>query len=118
MYEWCWRFGGTGPRAVVLILTSVFLHVKIPLRYLGYTLEWSLVLEHVCAGGGGVMWHYMVYTVPRDSFIVNISMHFWATVDVVWLDCQGDLMSPVRRGAGRALYEERLLSHSLCGDFS
>ena len=23
------------------------------LRYLGYTLEWSLVLEHVCAGGGG-----------------------------------------------------------------
>ena len=24
-----------------------------PLRYLGYTLEWSLVLEHVCAGGGG-----------------------------------------------------------------
>ena len=26
-----------------------------PLHYLGYTLEWSLVLEHVCAGGGGVM---------------------------------------------------------------
>ena len=24
-----------------------------PLRYLGYTLEWPLVLEHVCAGGGG-----------------------------------------------------------------
>ena len=24
-----------------------------PLRYLGYTLELSLVLEHVCAGGGG-----------------------------------------------------------------
>ena len=23
------------------------------LRYLGYTLEWSLVLEHVCTGGGG-----------------------------------------------------------------
>ena len=23
-----------------------------PLHYLGYTLEWSLVLEHVCAGGG------------------------------------------------------------------
>ena len=22
------------------------------LRYLGYTFEWSLVLEHVCAGGG------------------------------------------------------------------
>ena len=25
------------------------------LRCLGYTFEWSLVLEHVCAGGGGVM---------------------------------------------------------------
>ena len=23
------------------------------LRYLGYTLQWSLALEHVCAGGGG-----------------------------------------------------------------
>ena len=57
-----------------------------------------------------------IYSFPRDSFIVNISMHFWATVDVVWLGCQGDLVSPVRGGAGRALYEERLLSRSLCGD--
>ena len=55
---------------------------------------------------------------PRDSFIVDISMHFWATVDVVWLGCRGDLVSPVRGGAGRALYEERILSRSLCGDFS
>ena len=27
---------------------------------------------------------------------------------------QGDPVSPVRGGAGRALYEERLLSRSLC----
>ena len=27
--------------------------MEVPLHYLGYTLEWSLVLEHVCAGGGG-----------------------------------------------------------------
>ena len=63
----------------------------------------------------------MVYTVfPWDSFIVNISMHFWATVDVVWLGCRGDLVLPVRGGggAGRALYEERLLSRSLCGDLA
>ena len=56
-----------------------------------------------------------IYSFPRDSFIVNISMHFWATVDVVWLGSQGDLVSPVRGGASRALYEERLLSRSLCG---
>ena len=24
-----------------------------------------------------------IYSFPRDSFIVDISMHFWATVDVV-----------------------------------
>ena len=65
------------------------------------------------------MWHSMVYTgFPRDSFIVNVSMHFWAIVDVVWLGCHGDLVLPVRGGAGRALYEERLLSRSLCGVFS
>ena len=36
-----------------------------------------------------------IYSFPRDSFIVNISMHFWTTLDVAWLGCQGDLVSPV-----------------------
>ena len=58
-----------------------------------------------------------IHGFPRDSFVVNISMHFWATVDVVWLGCQGDLVSPVRGGAGRALYEERLL-HAVCAVIS
>ena len=46
---------GPDPRAVVLFLISDLFMWGFPLRYLGYTLEWSLVLEHVCAGG--VMWH-------------------------------------------------------------
>ena len=59
-----------------------------------------------------------IYSFPRDSLIVNISMHFWATLDMTCSGSQGDPVSPVRWGAGRALYEERLLSRSLCGDFS
>ena len=35
-----------------------------PLRYLGYTLEWSLVLEHVCAGGGGNVTFLGIYSFP------------------------------------------------------
>ena len=58
-----------------------------------------------------------IYSFPRDSFIVNISMHFWATLDMTCSGSQGDLVSPVRGGTGCALYEERLLSRSLCGDF-
>ena len=60
----------------------------------------------------------MVYTwvFPRDSFIIDISMHFWATLDMASLGCHGDLVLPVRGGAGRGICEERLLSRSLCGD--
>ena len=37
-----------------------------------------------------------IYSFPRDSFIVNISMHFWATLDMTCSGSQGDLVSPVR----------------------
>ena len=86
--------------------------------YLGHTLEWSLVFwsTFVLGGGGNVTFHGIY--IPRDSFIVNISMHFWATLDMTCSGSQGDLVSPVHGGAGHALYEERLLSRSLCGDFS
>ena len=33
------------------------------LRYSGYTLQWSLILEHGCAGGGGNV-TLNVYKVP------------------------------------------------------
>ena len=91
-----------------------------PLHYLGYTLEWSLVFwsTFVLGGGGDNVTFHGIYSFPRDSLIVNISMHFWATLDMTCSGSQGDPVSPVRGGAGRALYEERLLSRSLCGDFS
>ena len=59
---------------------------------------------------------WYIHGFPRDSFFINISMHFWATLNVACSGSQGDLVSPIRGGAGRALCEERLLSRSLCGD--
>ena len=46
---------GPEPRVVVLFFSYRISSCEVfRLRYLGYTLEWSLVLEHVCAGGGNV----------------------------------------------------------------
>ena len=41
-----------------------------------------------------VTFHGMI-SFPRDSFIVNISMHFWATLDMTCSGSQGDPVSPV-----------------------
>ena len=40
-----------------------------PLEYSGYSLEMSLVLEHVCAGGGGGNVTFFGIQVPRERFI-------------------------------------------------
>ena len=37
-----------------------------------------------------------IYSFPQDSFIVGVSMHFWATLDMTCSGSQGDLVSPVR----------------------
>ena len=37
-----------------------------------------------------------IYSFPRDSFIVNISIHFWATLDMTCSGSQGDLVSPMK----------------------
>ena len=42
---------GLGGRLVVNFSWGSLCVWRSPLHYLGYTLEWSLVLEHVCAGG-------------------------------------------------------------------
>ena len=52
-----------------------------------------------------------IYSFARDSFIINISMHFGATLEVACSGCHSDLVWPVCCG-------KRLLSRSLCGDFS
>ena len=64
------------------------------------------MLNHICID---VTFHGIhVYSFPRDSFIVNIIMHFGATLEVACSGCHSDLVSYVRGGAGRAPYEERL----------
>ena len=42
---------GLGARLVVTFHGEP-LCVEVPVTLVRYTLEWSLVLEHVCAGGG------------------------------------------------------------------
>ena len=54
-----------------------------------------------------------IYSFPRDSFIVNISMHFWATLDMTCSGSQGDLVSPVR-GARDAPPMKSISYHAVC----
>ena len=49
------RVNSPGSLVVVLVFPSVFLHVKISVMLFRLYIKWSLVLKHVCAGGGGVM---------------------------------------------------------------
>ena len=63
---------GPDTRAVVLVLASVFLHVKISVKvvrvFLGnVTSFWS---TFVLGGGGNVTFHGI--QVPREYFIINI----------------------------------------------
>ena len=56
--SFCWVCCmGLGARSVVNFSRGSLCVWRSPLHYLGYTLEWSLVLEHVCAGGSNVIFH-------------------------------------------------------------
>ena len=57
---------GLGARSVVNFSRGSLCVWRSPLHYLGYTLEWSLVLEHVCAGGGGNVTFHGIYIVPAE----------------------------------------------------
>ena len=46
---------GPDPGAVVIFQHGGFLHVKISVTLFRLYIKCSLVLENVCAGGGGVM---------------------------------------------------------------
>ena len=48
------RVNNPGSLAVVLVFPSGFLHVEISVKLLRVYTKWSLVLKHVCAGGGNV----------------------------------------------------------------
>ena len=65
---------GPDPRAVVLVLASSFLHVKISVKvfrvYLGMvTSFWS---TFVLGGGGNVIFHGIQF--PREYFIIDVSL--------------------------------------------
>ena len=47
------RVNSPGSLVVVLVFPSVFLHVRISVTLFRLYIKWSLVLKHVCAGGGG-----------------------------------------------------------------
>ena len=66
--------------------------------------------------GNSVTFHG-IYSFPRDSFIVNISMHFWATLDMTCSGSQGDLVSPVR-GARDAPPMKSVSYHAVCAVIS
>ena len=44
---------GPDPRAVVIFQHGGFLHVNFSVKLFRLYIKWSLVLKHVCAGGGG-----------------------------------------------------------------
>ena len=48
------RVNNPGSLVVVLVFPSGFLHVEISVKLLRVYTKWSLVLKHVCAGGGNV----------------------------------------------------------------
>ena len=48
------RVNNTGSLVVVLVFPSVFLHLEISVKLLRVYTKWSLVLKHICAGGGNV----------------------------------------------------------------
>ena len=61
---------GLGARSVVIILPGSLCVWRSPLEYSGYSLEMLLVLEHVCAaGGGGGNVTFRGIQVPREHFI-------------------------------------------------
>ena len=45
-----------------------------------------------------VTFHGIYIVSPRDSFIVGVSMHLWATLCMTCSCSQGDLVPPVSRG--------------------
>ena len=82
---------GPDPRAIVLVLASVFLHVKISVKvvrlFLGnVTSFWStFVLE----GGGNVTFH--VYRSRGNTLSLISALYLWAKVGCDVVCCQGIL---------------------------
>ena len=46
---------------------SAFLHVEISVKLLRVYIKWSLVLKHICAGGGNVTFVVYVQLAPNSD---------------------------------------------------
>ena len=62
------RVNSPGSLVVVLVFPSAFLHVKISVTLFRLCIKWSLVLKHVCAGGGDNV-TFGVYKVSRHIVV-------------------------------------------------
>ena len=70
------RGNNPGNLVVVLVFPSVFLHVEISVKLLRVYIKWSLVLKHICAGGGNVTVVVCVQLGPNS----DVSTAFWVTL--------------------------------------
>ena len=55
-----------------------------------------------CTQRSSTVTFHGIYSFPRDSFIVNISMHFGATLEVACSGCHSDLV-PMKSVSGQAV---------------
>ena len=60
---------------------------------------------------------WYIHGFPRESFIIDISMHFWATLKCGMFGCHGELVSPVR-GALDAPSVKSVSYHAVCAEIS
>ena len=70
------RVNSPGSLVVVLVFPSAFLHVEISVKLLRVYIKWSLVLKHICAGGGNVTFVVYIQFAPYS----DVSAAFWATL--------------------------------------
>ena len=57
----------SGNLVVVLVFPSGFLHVEIFVKLLRVYIKWSLVIKHICAGGGNLTFVVCVQLAPNSD---------------------------------------------------
>ena len=62
-----------GSLVVVLVFPLAFLHVEISIKLLRVYIKWSLVLKHICAGGGNVTFVVYIYSSRHIVMSVRLS---------------------------------------------
>ena len=96
---------GPDPRAVVLILKSAYLHVKISVKvfrvYLGMVTIFFFGARLCWGRGGGNVTFHGIYMVSRGNHLSLVSvMHLWATLGCGVFSCRSNLVWPVRGSLG------------------